>query len=270
MLDGDSAAADTDKVKRFAFGKNWRSYLALVDEPRVAEARKSLQVMFEAEDMIGKRFLDIGSGSGLFSLAARRMGAVVHSFDFDPDSVSCAEELRRRYETDHQKWVIEQGSALDAGYLVTLGTFDYVYCWGVLHHTGDMWRALAHVIPLVSKEEGKLYIAIYNDQGWISRYWTHVKRAYNRDRVSRALVTLIHFPYLFVARWLARAIMGRLDLDRGMSLWHDMHDWLGGYPFEVAKPEAVFDFMRAKGFVLTKLRTCGGRHGCNEFLFARA
>lgn len=267
MLDG--ATVNAEKAKRFAFGKNWRSYLTLVDEPRIAEARKSLQAMFDTEDMIGKRFLDIGSGSGLFSLAARRMGAVVHSFDFDLDSVSCAEELRCRYETDQQKWVIERGSALDARYLATLGTFDYVYCWGVLHHTGDMWRALAQIIPLVSGHEGKLFIAIYNDQGWISRYWTRVKRMYNRDRVSRTLVTLIHIPYLFLARWLARAITGRLELDRGMSLWHDMHDWLGGYPFEVARPEVVLDFVHARGFALTKLRTCGGRHGCNEFVFVR-
>jgi 2-polyprenyl-3-methyl-5-hydroxy-6-metoxy-1,4-benzoquinol methylase len=270
MSGGRSVSVDTDKLTRFAFGKNWRSYLSLVDEPRIAEARRSLQAMFGTENMTGKRFLDIGSGSGLFSLAARRMGAATRSFDFDPDSVSCAEELRRRYETDHRQWIIERGSALDAGYLETLGSFDFVYCWGVLHHTGDMWRALAHIIPLVDKNGGKLYIAIYNDQGWISRYWTYVKRMYNQDRVSRTLVTLIHVPYLFLARWLVRAIKGRLELDRGMSLWHDMHDWLGGYPFEVAKPEAVFDFLRANGFVLTKLRTCGGRHGCNEFVFTTA
>lgn len=54
-----------------------------------------------------------------------------------------------------------------------------------------------------------------------------------------------------------------------MSLWYDMIDWLGGYPFEVATPEAIFRFFRDAGFVLEELRTCGGRMGCNEFVFRR-
>lgn len=255
--------------KRFPFGKNWRSYLEWLDERRIAEAGQSLRSMFDVEDMAGKRFLDIGSGSGLFSLAARRLGAFVYSFDFDSISVECAKELRRRYETEQEKWVIERGSVLDKEYLRGLGEFDYVYCWGVLHHTGDMWRALAQVVSLVARR-GHLYLAIYNDQGWISRYWLRVKRAYNKDPFSRACVTAAHAPYLLGGRWLVRALGRRLALERGMSLWHDMRDWLGGYPFEVAKPEAVFEFVSARGLMLRKLRTCGGRHGCNEFLFTRA
>ena len=54
---------------------------------------------------------------------------------------------------------------------------------------------------------------------------------------------------------------------RGMSYWHDLIDWIGGYPFEVAKPEQVFEFMRLRGFQLERLKTCGGGLGCNEFVF---
>ena len=56
---------------------------------------------------------------------------------------------------------------------------------------------------------------------------------------------------------------------RGMSAWYDLVDWVGGYPFEVAKPEEVFDFCRDRGLELQRLKTCGGGHGCNEFVFAR-
>lgn len=260
---------DSPVEKRFQFGENWRSYLGWLNDRRIAEAERSLRIMFDAEELSGKRLLDIGSGSGLFSLAARRLGAVVHSFDFDSISVECTRELRRRFETEKEKWVIERGSVLDEEYLRGLGQFDYVYCWGVLHHTGAMWRALAQVIPLVA-HQGQLYLAIYNDQGWISRYWLGVKRAYNRDPITRAFVTVAHAPYLLGGRWFVRALTRGVAAGRGMSLWHDMRDWLGGYPFEVAKPEAVFDFVSARGLVLRKLRTCGGRHGCNEFLFTRA
>lgn len=128
--------------QRFEFGKNWTQFLTLLDESRIAEAEKSLRQMLEVESLAGKRFLDIGSGSGLFSLAAKRLGASVHSFDYDPQSVACTSELKRRYFPNDPDWVVEEGSALDAAYVQSLGKFDIVYSWGVLHHTGQMWQAL--------------------------------------------------------------------------------------------------------------------------------
>ena len=56
--------------------------------------------------------------------------------------------------------------------------------------------------------------------------------------------------------------------ERGMSLWHDMVDWVGGFPFEVAKPEEIFEYYKGRGFVLEKLRTSGGL-GCNEYVFRK-
>src|SRR2546426_1571009 len=127
---------------RFAFGENWARFLALLDDQRIRDAEESLQSKLEVENLAGKSFLDIGSGSGLFSLAARRLGARVHSFDYDPQSVACTAELRRRYFPGDERWTIEGASVLDAAYLASLGPFDVVYSWGVLHHTGHMWQAL--------------------------------------------------------------------------------------------------------------------------------
>src|ERR1039457_7334460 len=113
--------------ERFAFGENWRRFLAILDEPRIAKAEESLRGMLDVANLTGKTFLDIGCGSGLFSLAARRLGARVHSFDYDPQSVACSTELRRRYFPDDSRWTVEAGSALDAEYLRSLGKFDLVY-----------------------------------------------------------------------------------------------------------------------------------------------
>src|SRR5229473_3051952 len=116
--------------ERFAFGENWARFLALLDDQRIKDAEESLQSKLGVENLAGKSFLDVGSGSGLFSLAARRLGARVHSFDYDPRSVACTGELKRRYFPDDGRWVVETGSALDADYLRSIGKFDIVYSWG--------------------------------------------------------------------------------------------------------------------------------------------
>jgi 2-polyprenyl-6-hydroxyphenyl methylase/3-demethylubiquinone-9 3-methyltransferase len=141
---------EINQRKRFEFGKNWSRFLAILDEQRITVAEQSLKDMLGVNSLSGKSFLDIGSGSGLFSLAARRLGASVHSFDFDPQAVACTAELKRRYFPNDPAWTIEEGSVLDTEYLSSLATFDIVYSWGVLHHTGAMWQALENVHPKVA------------------------------------------------------------------------------------------------------------------------
>jgi 2-polyprenyl-6-hydroxyphenyl methylase/3-demethylubiquinone-9 3-methyltransferase len=254
--------------ERFAFGANWQRFLRLVDERRIAAAAASLREMLGPDDLRGLRFLDVGCGSGLFGLAALRLGAEVGSFDYDPQSVACAVELRRRFAHDDPRWVVEAGSALDAEYLRGLGRYDVVYAWGVLHHTGDMRQAMENVLlPLAAG--GRLAVSLYNDQGWRSRYWKRVKRAYQRGKLARAAIVGLHAPLLLAPRFAARLATGRLKLERGMSLWHDAIDWLGGYPFEVARPTEVVEFYTQRGLRLERETLCGRRLGCNEFVFRR-
>src|SRR5882762_967368 len=264
--------------KRFAFGGNWARFLALLDEQRIRDAEESLRSKLGVEDLAGKSFLDVGSGSGLFSLAARRLGARVHSFDYDPQSVACTEELRRRYFPDDRNWIVEEGSVLDQEYLACLGVFDVVYSWGVLHHTGAMWRALENVAPLV-KERGQLFISIYNDQGGPSARWLRVKRTYNTSPETLRWLVLIPVLARIWGKITVKDILRGKPFEtwrnydrggRGMDAWRDVVDWVGGYPFEVAKPEQVFDFYRSRGFILQGLKTCAGGSGCNEYVLMKS
>lgn len=252
---------------RYEFGANWARFLRTLDEAKIREAEESLKQMLASADLAGKTFLDIGSGSGLFSLAARRLGAVVTSFDYDPQSVACTQALKHRFFKDDANWDVQTGSALDADYVRSLGKFDIVYSWGVLHHTGNMWLALENAV-LPVREHGKLFIALYNHQPFASRYWTRVKQVYNKLKFTRPLIFAIHAIYPMLPSVLLKLARGQ-KYGRGMNPWHDLHDWLGGYPFEVSKPEQIFDFYKQHGFRLEKLRTVGGRMGCNEFVFDR-
>lgn len=270
-------AQEIQAGERFQFGENWARFLGTLTEPQILLAEQSLRNMLGVNDLRGRTFLDVGSGSGLFSLAARRLGAQVYSFDYDPASVGCGQELHRRYFDGDPGWTIEEGSALDPRYLGRLGKFDVVYSWGVLHHTGDMWKALENVAPIV-KPGGLLFIAIYNDQGTPSRRWTKLKRLYNKlPAPLRFLVSVPVFIHLywrpivkdFILLRPFNCIRNYEGKSRGMTVWRDLIDWVGGYPFEVAKPEQIFEFYQARGFDLQKLRTCGGTLGLNEFVFRR-
>jgi 2-polyprenyl-3-methyl-5-hydroxy-6-metoxy-1,4-benzoquinol methylase len=264
--------------RRFSFGRNWAGFLKRLNAARIAEAEKNLVQFLGEKSLAGRSFLDVGSGSGLSSLAARRLGATVTSFDYDGQSVACTEELRRRYLPDDAAWIIEQGSVLDTEYLAGLGQFDIVYSWGVLHHTGAMWQAMANLKPMV-KTGGLLFIAIYNDCGEVSRSWLERKRRYN------ALPQVLR-PFYAIYVWMPqelRSLAGSMrsgelrtyireltsaSSGRGMSWLHDVIDWVGGYPYEYASVRDIAEFYRRDGFEPVKIRE-NRSYGCHQLVFKR-
>lgn len=260
---------------RFKFGKNWEYFLNTLDETQLREAELSLKEMLGVDTLKDRTFLDVGCGSGIFSLAARRLGARVTSFDYDADSVACAEKLKKQFFDGSEDWKVGRGDALDGKFLQALGKFDIVYSWGVLHHTGDMWKALDNISGLC-REGGTLFVSLYNDQGLESRLWKAVKKTYNLlPDPLKPLVSLLTFLRMWTLTILKDSLsghpmktLGNYKQNRGMSVWRDVVDWAGGYPFEVAKPEEVTAFFVKRGYKPVKLKRCTGS-GCNEFVFSK-
>ena len=266
----------------FKFGENWLKYLQNLDDERIEIAERSLLEFMNLKDFAGRTFLDIGCGSGLFSYAAHRLGAErVVSFDIDPMSVECCRFLRSR-AGEPDNWEVTEGSALDREWLSRLGTFDIVYSWGVLHHTGRMWDAIRNSAELVGPG-GLYYIALYNrilrrDRATssIHTFWTKVKRFYNAH--PRLGTVLLEYPamaaYLGIVTMRGEnpvAHVRNYKSFRGMSWRTDATDWIGGYPYEYATVEEVFGFVRGDfpDFNLANLQVTSGR-GLNWFLFEKA
>jgi 2-polyprenyl-3-methyl-5-hydroxy-6-metoxy-1,4-benzoquinol methylase len=276
-----SQSADLlNQQSHFAFGKNWASYSEGITELEINEAVTGL-ARLAGPSLAGRRFLDIGSGSGLHALAALRLGATeVVALDIDPDSVATTRKLL----TEHAQggnWRAEQMSVFEATE-AKVGTFDVVYSWGVLHHTGDMYRALRCAAALV-REGGEFQFALYY-KTWMCGLWKIEKRWYTSASVRaqklarNVWVGAFRLAYPIIRRkrfatYVAQYGKGR----RGMDFYHDVHDWMGGWPYESATSREISRFMRGLGMEPEPTRqgpVVGMRpgffgSGCQEYVYRR-
>ena len=263
---------------RFRFGKNWKNFAEIITEDKILESEKNLKKFLELENLKGKTFLDVGCGSGLSSLAAKRMGATVTSYDYDLESVECSKNLKNKFFRNDNSWKIIQGDILDSTFCKSLGFFDIIYAWGVLHHTGDQWKAMKN-IKYNTRDESLIYLALYNDQGSTSKIWRIIKQMYSKvPFFLKPLYVLLMSSYTELKRFLYLSIKFQLfeyfrtfknyKNNRGMSYWYDMVDWIGGYPFEVSKPHEVFNFFKDE-YNLENFHSEGKGKGNNLYLFKK-
>ena len=266
-----------DKEMRFEFGKNWEDFVKRhFDESKVEVAQTHMLEFLGLDDLTGKSFLDIGCGSGLHSYAAWRSGADrIVGFDYDENSVS-ASRMLRRYAGEPENWTISSGSVLDEAFMDSLGDFEIVYSWGVLHHTGEQWRALRNAARC-RKPDGKMYIALYTSDAFVDpppEFWLDVKRRYNESSWAGKRIMEAWYVWRFEAGWSPAAWWRLLrkiydyNKNRGMSYFTDVRDWLGGWPMEFSSIAEVKAFVRDElGLEVSKL---AAGHANTEYLIEPA
>lgn len=253
----------------FSFGRNWDRFERGVDKLAINDATEDLRAWLDPVAVQGKRVLDLGSGSGIHSLGFCRLGAAeIVSFDFDSAAVATTARMKERAGSPGN-WQVRQGSVLDPRFLNSLGTFDIVYSWGVLHHTGAMWQAIQNAAGRVNAG-GLLWIALYVSGPHYERDLKLKRRFNSLPRVGQAAV---------IGYEVARQMYGRLrigkspmtwnkNVPRGMNLYRDLWDWFGGLPYEVAGREELSQFLQPLGLAERKYRPAG-EGSCADYLFAR-
>lgn len=265
-----------DLDQHFAFGDNWADYARGVDDTRIAHARDALARLL-GDVVPGRSFLDVGCGSGVHSLAALQLGAArLLATDLDPASVATTREMLDRRAPAGAVWQADQVSVFDLDPAVQ-GTFDVVYSWGVLHHTGAMHEAITAAARMV-RPGGWFCLALYR-RTMLCAAWRVEKRLYVRsgERTRRALRAAYKRAFQLGLRLTGRDPVrheAEYYRQRGMSLDHDIHDWMGGYPYESVTPAQLRRFVEPLGFDLEQQWVRPGGvgvfgSGCDEFRFRR-
>lgn len=264
----------SDSEFRYGFGRNWAEFVDKHLSDTVVQASMDhLCRVLKRQRLDGLRILDIGCGSGIHSLAMKRLGAAeVVAFDYDQHSVATSQKVKA-WSGITEGWSIAQGSVLDRAYVESLGQFDLVYSWGVLHHTGAMWDAVRNAaIPV--RPGGEFYIALYSSDTYVDpspEEWIAIKKAYNfASPLKKKLMEVDHLyrqviePEVKAGRSALAAI--RSYGQRGMNIWADIKDWLGGYPMEFAGLHETQGFV-ARHLGLSLVNVVNGE-GCTEYVFA--
>ena len=252
----------------FSFGENWKNFLTTVGDAEIQKASEDIKNWLGESSVKGKRVIDIGCGSGIHSYVFYSMGAKeLISFDYDKNSVDATKQVWQKAQAP-SNWQVIQGSVLDKNYLDTLGKFDIVYSWGVLHHTGGMWKAIENSIDLVN-DNGAYWIAIYIKGPNYEKHLA-VKRKYNKaSPAGKKIMVYKNVLHIMAHRLLEgkNPFTWNEKTSRGMNIYHDIIDWLGGLPYEVASKEEIINFCKSKGLHLKKIEEAKHEGGCSIYVF---
>ncbi len=258
---------------QFDFGENWKDFsVKAINSQRIEESLKAFRELIDNKELNNETFLDIGFGQGLGLLNATLLGAKTVGCDINPKCGEVLQYNKNKYPDLADKQIpVVIGSINETKTVNEIkricNQFSIVHSWGVLHHTGSMWKSIDISCNLV-KSGGWFILAIYNKH-WSSILWKYIKWFYNvSPKFIKWLMIKIFYIIIFAAKFLV-TFKNPLKKERGMNFYYDIIDWLGGYPYEYATHNEIKDYVEKKGFKMIKSKTPEVPTGCNEFIFQR-
>ncbi len=250
----------------FSFGENWKKLNETITRKEIESAKDDLRFWIGENRIKDAHVIDIGSGSGIHSLSFFELGvASLFSFDYDKYSVE-ATTMHWEHNGKPSNWSVQHGSILDTEYVSSLGNFDIVYSWGVLHHTGNMWKAIQNAASLV-KPGGIFFITIYNDYNFDRSI--RDKTNYNKAGVLGKKLLESKFiikEMLILLKSGKNPFAWNRKKERGMNVYRDIVDWLGGLPYEIANEDEMLQFGLKNGFNLKRI-WC--KEACHYYVFEK-
>jgi SAM-dependent methyltransferase len=245
--------------------------LKSLDKNHVEQARKDFNKLFAGISLKDKSFLDIGFGQGIGLFLAASKGANVVGCDINPKCYEAFDNNKRFFPSlDTVNFLTVIGSILSKACIDELqkaigGKYEVVHSWGVLHHTGNMRKAINNALSLV-KPGGYLIISIYN-RHWSSLFWKIIKYIYTRlPKVWQKGMVNIFYPLIFIAKLLV-VRKNPLHSSRGMDFYFDVMDWIGGFPYEYASKDGLLKIVESYNLELVNFFPPKVPTGCNEFVF---
>tara|TARA_B100001063_G_C16709692_1_gene527317 strand:+ start:122 stop:1153 length:1032 start_codon:yes stop_codon:yes gene_type:complete len=150
------------------YGKLWKERFLDFSLDQTKFLKKLLNKLdFDIKKIKGKKILDMGCGSGRFTSAFAKLGAKkVYGVDLGSDGISVAKKLTKKFNIKNATF--KNASVLNMPFKNNY--FDFVFCKGVLHHTGNLKRGLDEFIRMI-KINGYGYLYLYGRGGifWYSR-----------------------------------------------------------------------------------------------------
>ena len=139
--------------------------------------------LFPYETYAGKPVLEIGCGMGAMACFWAQAGARVTAVDLAPKSI---ELTRRRFELLGLDGDIRQADARKLPFVD--GSFDYVYSWGVLHHSPDLEHSIAELMRVL-KPGGGFGVMLYHRHSFLYAYTIRFVEGFlhNEDRFLDSL-----------------------------------------------------------------------------------